>query len=155
DGAERALTAGADQVAALAARRDDLVGRRRAGGRSWQVLLRSQTQRARVDLGHETAREIRDATAHFRAAADQANSEQLKALPHQVDAYCRALLTRSYRRLGAAMDHITRSVLAEMFTEQEVAQVVSQLVTRQYAQARVRALDTQRSVDDTIMTLTG
>lgn len=155
DSTERALTAGADQAAALTARRDDLMGRRKAGGRSWQVLLRSQTQRARVDIGHETAREVRDATLMFRAAVDQASSDGLKALPYQVDAHCRAMIARSYQRLGRAMDHITRSVLAELFTEAELAQVISQIITRQYAQARTRQLDKQRSIDETIMTLTG
>lgn len=153
--ARRALTAGADEIDALKARREHLVGQRRTGGRSWQVMLRAEIQRARVDLTHETAREVREASQMFRGAIDHADSGELKKLHFHIDAYLQAMTGRAHGRLLDAMGRITHTVLRELFTPQELRILVSQLATRPYERLSVRGPDRQRNMDETIMTLGG
>lgn len=151
----RALTAGADEIEALKARREHLMGQRRTGGRSWQVMLRAEIQRARVDLTHETSREVREASQMFRGAIDQADSAELKKLPFHIDAYLQAMTSRAHGRLIDAMGRITHSVLRELFTPEELRILISQLATRPYERLAVRGPDRTRNMDETVMTLGG
>ena len=151
----RALTAGAAQAEKLKARRERLMNRRRAGGRSWQVMLRAEIQRARVDLTHETAREVREAAAMFRGSIDHADGGELKNMPFHIDAYAQAMTARAHTRLQESMGRICHSVLSELFTPGELTSLTAHLATRPYEALVVRTMDHQRNMDETIMTLGG
>ncbi|MBE7161732.1 MAG: dynamin family protein [Williamsia herbipolensis] len=152
----RALTSGAEHVADLRQRKDDLLERRRSGGgRSWQVILRAQIQRARVDLTHETAREVREASNLFRGSIDAADADQLRELPFHIDAYSQSMTARAHHRLLGAMNQIVTSVLTDLFTPQELAGLAGQLATRPYAPLTTRGPERTKSTDDTIMSLAG
>jgi len=151
----RALTTGAAQADVLKNRREELLGQRKSGGRSWQVMLRAEIQRARVDLTHETAREVREASQLFRGAIDAADAEQLKQLPFHIDAYAQAMTVRAHGRLLDAMGRIVQAVLAELFTAEERAVLAASLATRPYAPLVTRGPDRAKSADDTIMSLAG
>ena len=151
----QALTAGAAQGEALRARREELLGQRKTGGRSWQVMLRAEIQRARVDLTHETAREVREAMQIFRGSIDQADSGELKNIPLHIDAYAQAMTQRAHGRLTEAMARICRTVLSELFTPAELTVLASQLATKPYERLTTRSLDRTRNMDETIMTLSG
>ncbi|NUT93874.1 MAG: dynamin, partial [Saccharothrix sp.] len=56
----RALSSGEEEAEALRARRDELNSQRRSSTRSWQVKLRGEVQRARVEGSHEVSRQMRD-----------------------------------------------------------------------------------------------
>ena len=151
----RALTAGAAQGEALKARREELLNQRRAGGRSWQVILRSEIQRARVDLTHETAREVREAGQMFRGAIDGADNDELKKLPFHIDAYAQAMTVRAHGRLLEAMNRIVHTVLNQLFTPEELRVLAGNLATRPYERLFVRPPERQSNVDDKIMSLAG
>jgi len=151
----RALTTGAARADVLKNRREELLGQRKSGGRSWQVMLRAEIQRARVDLTHETAREVREASQLFRGAIDAADAEQLKQLPFHIDAYAQAMTARAHGRLLDAMGRIVQAVLAELFTTEERAMLAASLATRPYAPLVTRGHERAKSADDTIMSLAG
>ncbi|MTD15873.1 hypothetical protein GIS00_18215 [Nakamurella sp. YIM 132087] len=155
DLSRKALTAGAAQAESLKSRREELLGQRKSGGRSWQVNLRSEIQRARVDLTHETAREVREAGQMFRGSIDTADNAELKNMPYHIDAYAKAMTHRAHARLIDAMGRITRNVLAELFTQDELTVLISQLATRPYEAVQSRGPEKQRNLDESIMTLSG
>ena len=155
DGRRQALSTGAAQGELLRTRRDQLTARRRAGTRGWQVMLRAEIQRARVDLVHDTAREVREASQLFRASIDQADSTDLKNMPFHIDACAQAMTARAHSRLIEAMGRICRSVLAELFQPREMAVLIAQLATRPYSPLLTRAPERTRNLDDTILTMSG
>ncbi|HWE89757.1 MAG TPA: dynamin family protein, partial [Pseudonocardiaceae bacterium] len=65
-GQSRALAGGADEATALRERRDQLAAARKSAARGWQVRLRGEIQRARVEVGHEVGRQMRDVQSWFR-----------------------------------------------------------------------------------------
>lgn len=151
----QALSAGAAQGEALRVRREQLAARRRAGTRGWQVMLRAEIQRARVDLVHDTAREVREASQLYRASIDQADGADLKNMPLHIDAGAQAMTARAHGRLIDAMGRICRSVLTELFQPQEMAVLIAQLATRPYSPLFNRAPEKARNLDDTILTMSG
>jgi len=155
EGQRLALTAGAARAGALKVRRAELIARRKAGTRGWQVMLRAEIQRARVDLTHETAREVREAAQMFRGSIDHADTEELKNMAFHIDAYAQAMTIRAHSRLTEAMAKICRSALANLFSPSEMTALVSALATRPYAALVTRRPDKARSLDDTIMTMSG
>ena len=151
----RALTAGAAQAERLKLRREELLGQRKTGGRSWQVMLRAEIQRARVELTHETAREVREAQQMFRGAIEGADNDQLKKLPFHIDAYAQAMTVRAHGRLVEAMNRIVHTVLTELFTAEELRVLAANLATRPYERLVTRAPERQSNVDDKIMSMAG
>src|SRR5699024_8806254 len=90
----RALSAGEDELEQLKTRREELQTQRRSSTKSWQVRLRSEIQRARIELNHQAGRQTRDAQAYFRKQIEAAKRDDLKELPSQVDAALQALSQR-------------------------------------------------------------
>src|SRR5699024_3423774 len=68
----RALSAGEDELEQLKTRREELQTQRRSSTKSWQVRLRSEIQRARIELNHQAGRQTRDAQAYFRKQIEAA-----------------------------------------------------------------------------------
>ncbi len=155
ENSRRAFTAGAAQADQLKARREELMNQRKTGGRSFQVGLRAEIQRARVDLSHETSREVREASQMFRGAIDQADNEELKNLPLHINAYVQAMTQRGHARLVDSMGRICQTVLSELFTPEELRVLVGRLSTRPYEAMSARALERAQNVDDRIMALSG
>ncbi|MDQ6657433.1 MAG: dynamin family protein [Actinomycetota bacterium] len=151
----RALTSGAAQSNALKARREELLGRRQGGGRSWQVMLRAEIQRARVELTHDTAREVREAAQLFRGAIDAADADALKLLPFHIDAYAQAMTARAHGRLLGSMSRIVNLVLRELFNPEELAALAAAVATRPYAPLVTRGPDRTKSADETLMSMAG
>lgn len=158
--AERArvgLADGATQADQLRQRRAELIGQRRAdgGGRSWQVLLRAETQRARLEFNHGTGREMRDAAQLFRTAIDAASSQRLKEVPYQVDFYLQAVTHRAHTHLQLVMSKVVNTVVTELFTDAERQELAAALSTRPYTPFHTRPAEHVRNADDTIMSLAG
>jgi hypothetical protein len=150
-----ALTAGAEQVADLKARREELVNQRKTGGRSWQITLRAEMQRARIELSSEVSRETREASTMFRGAIDAADNAELKKLPVNIDAYAQAMSARATSRMADVMNRLAQRVLADLFRPDELAMLTANLAMRPPATAEFRAMETSRSVDETITALGG
>lgn len=155
DSQRSALTASAAEAERLKERREELINQRKSGGRSWQVLLRAETQRARIELSGEIAREVREASAMFRGAIDNADNDELKKMPFHVDAYAQAMTQRARARLEEAMARLCQRVLNDLFTPEELQVLIGTLAVRPYETFTTRGPDRNRSMDETIMTLGG
>jgi hypothetical protein len=119
-GRQRALTGAEDEAEALRARRDELATLRRSSTRGWQVKLRGEVQRARVETNHEVSKEIRDLQSWFRQAIDSADREALPGLPEQVDTALQLVSGRLSAGLSARLDRVSEVSLAELFSAEEL-----------------------------------
>jgi hypothetical protein len=119
----RALDVGHDEADALRARRDKLAAERKSSTRSWQVKLRTEIQRARLESLHEVSRQVRDAQAWFRQTIDGADKEALAALPQQVDAALQVISARVNAVLADRLGRAADAALAELFSVPEMAAI--------------------------------
>ncbi|GAA5157610.1 MULTISPECIES: dynamin family protein [Amycolatopsis] len=125
---QRALSSGEAEAEALRERRDQLAVERRSSTRSWQLKLRGEIQRARVDLGHESSRQMRDAQSWFRQQIEAAKREQLQALPQQVDAALRMISQRVSATLAFRLNRVTDVALADLFSPEELDVIRAQFL---------------------------
>ncbi|WP_240519562.1 dynamin family protein [Amycolatopsis antarctica] len=116
----RALSAGEEEAESLRARRDQLAVERRSSTRGWQLKLRGEVQRTRVEVGHESSRQMRDAQAYFRQQIDAAKREQLAELPQQVDLTLQAISQRVSAQLAYRLNQVTDVALSELFSAEEL-----------------------------------
>jgi GTPase SAR1 family protein len=124
---ERALTSGESEARALRERRDQLVADRRSSTKGWQLRMRGEIQRARVELGHEVSRQVRDAQTHFRQRIEAATREELASLAPQVDAALQSVSQRVSALLAQRVTQVTDAVLADLFSAEELAVIRGQL----------------------------
>ncbi|MDT8910530.1 dynamin family protein [Amycolatopsis sp. PS_44_ISF1] len=116
----RALSAGEAEAEQLRARRDQLQAERRTSTRGWQLKLRGEVQRTRVEVGHESSRQMRDAQTHFRRGIEAAKREELAALPPQVDIALQTTSQRISMLLSQRLNHVTNVALSELFSAEEL-----------------------------------
>lgn len=123
---KQSLTAGAAEVEALRQRREQLVTQRRSSTRGWQLVLRGEVQRTRVEIGHENTRRMREVHGEFRRAIDSAGRKEIAVIPQQVDAALRLASSRVSASLSAKLNAIAEVTLAELFSADEVSVIRSQ-----------------------------
>lgn len=116
----RTLSSGAAEADALRTRRDELATARRSSTRGWQVRLRGELQRARVESGHDVQRRMRDVQSWFRQAIDSADRQALAGLPGQVDAALQAVSYQVSAEVAARLDRVAVAALADLFTPEEL-----------------------------------
>lgn len=126
----RALTTGAEEAKVLRARKEELTAQRKSATRGWQVKLRGEIQRTRIENTHEVSREMRDMQTWFRQAIDVADRDTLAALPGQVDAALQLVSRRISYSVGARLNKIGETVLIGLFSPDELA-----ILQAQYARA--------------------
>nr|WP_158879544.1 dynamin family protein [Amycolatopsis anabasis] len=119
-GERRALSSGEAEAESLRERRDVLTAERRSSTRGWQLKLRGEIQRTRVEIGHEGARQMRDAQAHFRQRIDAAKRDQLAELPQQVDLALQSISHQVSVALAERLNQVTNVALAELFSAEEL-----------------------------------
>ncbi|GAA5124305.1 dynamin family protein [Haloechinothrix salitolerans] len=122
----RALQAGESEGDALRKRRDALRAERKSSTRGWQLTLRSEIQRARVDCTHEVARQVRDVQSWFRQRIDGADADVLDALPREVDSALRLVSARLNTLLDQRLNEATSNALADLFSEDELRVIRAQ-----------------------------
>lgn len=120
DAERRALSTGEDEAEKLRARKDELTGERRSSTKGWQVRMRGEIQRARVENNHEVARQMRDVQSWFRQAIDVADRDKLRELPPQVDAALQMVSGRISQSVSYRLNQVTESVLGELFNHDEL-----------------------------------
>ncbi|HEY0808365.1 MAG TPA: dynamin, partial [Pseudonocardiaceae bacterium] len=123
----RMLSAGAAEADSLRTRRDELATARRSSTRGWQVRLRGEIQRARVESAHDVNRQMRDVQSWFRQAIDQAGPSALAELPAQVDAALQLVSGRLSTELAGRLDRVAGASMADLFTAAELAELRAQL----------------------------
>lgn len=126
----RALSSGEAEADALRARRDELASARRSSTRSWQLRLRGEIQRARLESTHEVAGRIRTAQAQLRAGVDAAAHGELDRLPYHVDATLQAIAAHVSAGLAQRVARVADAALTDLFTASELAAIRSQLARR-------------------------
>jgi hypothetical protein len=110
-------------AARLRARREELAAARRAGGRAWQVRLRAELQRARLESMSQARREVREATQHWRGVIDAADRAALDRLPGELDAVLHAMSLRQLGQMLGRLRRVTDTVLRDLFDPAELAEV--------------------------------
>lgn len=130
DAERRALSTGEAEADALRARKEELTTDRRSSTKGWQVRLRSEVQRMRLENNHEVSRQMRDMQSWFRQAIDSSDKDTLATLPAQVDAALHLVSGRISAMLGARLNQVTDVVLGELFQPDEL-----EVIRAQFARA--------------------
>ncbi|WP_043730762.1 dynamin family protein [Kutzneria sp. 744] len=138
-GSVRALDTGHEEADALRARRDKLATERKSSTRSWQVKLRTEVQRARLESSHEVSRQIRDAQSWFRQAIDSAGKDALAALPQQLDAALQVISARITAVLTDRLGRAADAALASLFSAAELAVIRAQFARGAHPPVVLRA----------------
>ncbi|MER7078977.1 Dynamin family protein [Saccharopolyspora kobensis] len=141
EGEKRALTVGEDEAESLRARRDELSASRRSSTRGWQVKLRGEVQRTRVETSHEVTRQVREVQNWFRRAIDAADRQQLAELPRQVDVALQMASTRVAATLSARLASVAEQSLKELFSAEELDVIRSQFARGAQAPIALRPPD--------------
>jgi predicted GTPase len=126
----RALSTGEEEAETLRARKDELATERRSSTKGWQVKMRSEIQRTRLENTHEVARQVRDLQSWFRQAIDAADRDALPTLPAQVDAALQMVSGRIGESVNTRLNRLTESVLADLFSGDEL-----EVIRAQFAKA--------------------
>ncbi len=140
-GEQRALSVGEEEAEVLRTRREELNAQRRSSTRGWQLTLRGEVQRARVECAHEVSRQVRDVQTWFRQAIDAADREALTSLPQQVDTALQVLSGRLSGLLAARLAQVTDASLAELFSADELAVIRSQFARGRHQPVLLRPPD--------------
>ncbi|GAB2979196.1 dynamin family protein [Amycolatopsis acidiphila] len=125
---QRALSSGEAEAEVLRGRRDQLAVERRSSTRGWQLKLRGEIQRARVDLGHESSRQMRDAQSWFRQQIEAAKRDQLHELPQQVDAALQMISQRVSGTMAHRLNRVTDIALSDLFSTEELDVIRAQFL---------------------------
>ncbi|MBA0123966.1 dynamin family protein [Haloechinothrix sp. YIM 98757] len=141
EGTHRSLSSGEDEAQSLRERRDELGAQRRSSTKGWQVTLRSEIQRARLECSHEVSRQTRDVQSWFRQQVDASDRDALAALPQEVDAALQVLSGKLSELLGRRLNEVTETVLADLFAQDELRVVRSQFAKGTQPQVVVRPPD--------------
>ncbi|MBQ6644574.1 MAG: dynamin, partial [Saccharopolyspora sp.] len=104
----------------------ELAATRRSATRGWQVKLRGEIQRTRVEAGHEVTRQMREVQSWFRRTIDGAARVTLGELPAQVDAALQMVSSRVSALLSARLAKVAEVALAELFSAEELDVIRSQ-----------------------------
>lgn len=123
---KRALSTGEDEAEKLRARKDELTTERRSSTKGWQVRMRTEIQRTRVENNHETGRQMRDVQSWFRQAIDAADRDKLRELPPQVDAALQMVSSRISQGVAYRLNQVAEVVLGELFTPEELTMIRAQ-----------------------------
>jgi predicted GTPase len=153
---KRVLTTGEAEAEALRSRKEELTAERRSSTRGWQVRLRSEVQRARLENAHEVSREMRDLQAWFRAAIDATDRDQLKTLPSQVDAALQMVSARVGNNVGNRLNQVADLVLADLFTPDELTVIRGHFARAGGTQVVLRAAEKrQATAEDKLLVFMG
>lgn len=123
---KRALSTGEEEAEKLRERKDELTTERRSSTKGWQVRMRTEIQRTRVENNHEVGRQMRDVQSWFRQAIEAADREKLRELPQQVDAALQMVSARISQAVAFRLNQVTEAVLGELFKPDELAVIRAQ-----------------------------
>lgn len=143
------------RVEALKDERERLVASRRSESRTWQLKLRAEIARARMDSMHDVQREIRESLHYWRSSIDAAGREELKSIPEQIDANVHAMSLRVFDRVLTRLRSVVDTVLKEMFAPEELADVYAGLVRQPLFDAANAPEVRAPSVEDRIVLFGG
>ncbi|WP_017977110.1 dynamin family protein [Actinopolyspora halophila] len=138
---KRALNSGEQEAESLRSRRDELTAERKSSTRGWQVRLRGQVQRARVEVNHEVTDRVREVQNWFRREIDAADRTRLEQLPQQVDSALQLVSGRIAELLSTRLDEVAGACLSELFSPAELNVIRSQVARGTRAPVSLRRPD--------------
>ncbi|WP_328473999.1 dynamin family protein [Actinoplanes sp. NBC_00393] len=130
DAAEARVQASAadpQKQAEARAERAALAGRKRTESRQWTLRLGTEIQRARVETVGYLRTRIGDVQHQLAARIDKASTDELAALPDDVDTHLQAVAADLSQRLETAYHDIAQRVLAEAFDPERLAATLTRL----------------------------
>jgi uncharacterized membrane-anchored protein YhcB (DUF1043 family) len=140
----------------LRAARERLSQSRRQDGRAWQLRLRAEMSRARIESMHDVQREVRDQLVFWRGWIDRADAGGLQRLPGELDAALHALSFRTTGRVVGRLRAVADALLRELFGPAELAEVYADLARASAAPAGLVGPDGRPpSVEDKLLMVTG
>jgi predicted GTPase len=152
---KRALSTGEDEAEKLRARKDELTTERRSSTKGWQVRMRTEIQRTRVENNHEVGRQMRDVQSWFRQAIDAADRDKLRELPPQVDVALQMVSGRISQGVAFRLNQVAEIVLGELFTPEELTMIRAQFA-RAGSPIIVRGADKRPpTTEDTLLVFMG
>jgi predicted GTPase len=152
----RGLTTGADEAKTLRARKEELTQERKSSTRGWQVKMRTEIQRCRMENTHEVSREMRDMQTWFRQAIEAADKDTLAKLPGDVDTAMQVVSRRVSASVGLRLNRIADTVLADLFTGDELATLQAQYARHGQPPVVLRAPEKKPSTsEDKLMVMMG
>ncbi|GAB3913150.1 dynamin family protein [Kibdelosporangium lantanae] len=152
----RGLTTGADEAKALRERKEELTQERKSSTRGWQVKMRTEIQRCRMENTHEVSREMRDMQTWFRQAIDAADKDALAKLPGDVDTAMQVVSRRVSASVGLRLNRIADTVLADLFSGDELAVLQAQYARHGHPPVVLRAPEKKPSTsEDKLMVMMG
>lgn len=152
----RGLTTGADEARVLRERKEQLTQERKSSTRGWQVKMRTEIQRCRMENTHEVSREMRDMQTWFRQAIEGADKDALAKLPTEVDTAMQVVSRRVSASVGVRLNKIADTVLADLFTGDELATLQAQYARNGQPPVVLRAPEKKPSTsEDKLMVMMG
>jgi predicted GTPase len=156
EGEKRALSTGEEEAEALRVRKEELTTERRSSTKGWQVKMRSELQRARLENNHEISRQIRDLQSWFRKAIDAADKDTLPTLPGQVDAAMQMVSGRIGASVTARLNRLVETVLADLFSADEMETIRAQFARAGAPPVVLRPIEQrQPTTEDKLLVFTG
>ena len=156
EGEKRALSTGEEEAEALRVRKEELTTERRSSTKGWQVKMRSELQRARLENNHEISRQMRDMQSWFRKAIDAANKDVLPTLPGQVDAAMQMVSGRIGASVTARLHRLMETVLSDLFSSEEMETIRAQFARAGSPPVVVRPIEQrQPTTEDKLLVFTG
>ncbi|GAA1897709.1 dynamin family protein [Asanoa iriomotensis] len=114
-------------VAKARADRAALAARKRTESRQWSLTLNTETQRARVEATGKLRTYVSQLQEDLLTRIDKAKSDELKALPTDLDTALQALSVRLSQDLEFRFRKVAEKVLAQVFGAEELQFVLARL----------------------------
>ncbi|PRZ41648.1 dynamin family protein [Antricoccus suffuscus] len=107
--------------------RDRLLAARKADSRTWQLRLRAQLSRARLDTMADISSEQRKFQQYWRKVVEDSDKSKLSQIAPALDIALKNASMQIYDRQQSRMQNVSRSVLQSMFARHELAEVYAAL----------------------------
>ncbi|MGY0233650.1 dynamin family protein [Longispora urticae] len=110
--------------------RTKIASRKRSESKQWSLALNTETSRARVDATGLLRTYVSKTQEEYLTKIEKGNAATVKALPADIDKALQALSIRLSQDLEFRFRKIGERILAQVFTPQELGQVLRRLNAR-------------------------
>ncbi|TDQ05250.1 dynamin family protein [Labedaea rhizosphaerae] len=153
---KRALSTGAAEVEKLKERKEELTAKRKESTKGWQVTMRSEIQRTRLEITHEVSRQVRDMQSWFRQQIDASDRDKLATLPQEVDHALQLISHKVANQLSNRLNQVAQKSLSELFSTDELTVLSAQIARAENPPVVLRPPEKRQTTsDDKLMVIMG